>query len=139
MFSSSDEVYDVSIGWHYILLSATFNFGLGKWAKVDKNDVTLLCVKASLVDWAKFLHSPIFHYAYSLLLKENNSANNKLPLGLFALFSRSFFKRTFSVFFQTCQKSPFLIVFAFCSLVHDFPLARNTRHLFEIIFGYWVR
>ena len=38
---------------------------------------------------AKFPHSPILHYAYSLLLKENNSANNRLPLGLFALFSRS--------------------------------------------------
>ena len=44
---------------------------------------------------AKFPHSPILHYAYSPLLEENNSANNRLPLGLFALFSRSwifFFK-----------------------------------------------
>ena len=39
--------------------------------------------------WAKFPHSPILHYAYSLLLEENNSANNRLPLGLSALFSRS--------------------------------------------------
>ena len=39
--------------------------------------------------WAKFPHSPILHYAYSPLLEENNSANNRLPLGQFALFSRS--------------------------------------------------
>ena len=32
---------------------------------------------------------PHTHYAYSPLLEENNSANNRLPLGLFALFSRS--------------------------------------------------
>ena len=38
---------------------------------------------------AKFPHSPILHYAYSPLLEENNSANNRLPLGLFALFSGS--------------------------------------------------
>ena len=40
---------------------------------------------------AKFPHSPILHYAYSPLLEENTSANNRLPLGLFALFSRSLF------------------------------------------------
>ena len=45
---------------------------------------------------AKFPHSPILHYAYSLLLKENNNANNRLPLGLFALFSRSWiFSKSF--------------------------------------------
>ena len=45
---------------------------------------------------AKFPHSPILHYAYSPLLKENNSANNRLPLGLFALFSRSWiFSKSF--------------------------------------------
>ena len=45
----------------------------------------------------EFPHSPILHYAYSPLLEENNSANNRLPLGLFALFSRSwiFFKSLF--------------------------------------------
>ena len=32
--SSSDEVYDVSISWIYILLSLTDNFGVGKWAKL---------------------------------------------------------------------------------------------------------
>ena len=31
---------------------------------------------------AKFPHSPILHYSYSPLLKENSSANNRLPLGL---------------------------------------------------------
>ena len=40
-------------------------------------------------DAAKFPHSSIPHYAYSLLLEENNSENNRLPLGLSALFSRS--------------------------------------------------
>ena len=49
---------------------------------------------------ARFPYNPILHYAYSSLLKENNSANNRLPLGLYALFykilcffSKSFFKR----------------------------------------------
>ena len=46
-------------------------------------------IKAPVDRWAKFPHSPILHYAYSLLLEENNSANNRLPLGLSALFSRS--------------------------------------------------
>ena len=27
---SSDEVYDVSISWNYILLSVTYNFGVKK-------------------------------------------------------------------------------------------------------------
>ena len=31
---------------------------------------------------AKFPHSPILHYSYSPLLKENSSANNRLPLEL---------------------------------------------------------
>ena len=43
----------------------------------------------ALLPVAKFPLSPILHYAYSPLLEENNSANNRLPLGLFALFSRS--------------------------------------------------
>ena len=36
--SSSEEVYDVSISWNYILLSVTDNFGLGRWAKIERND-----------------------------------------------------------------------------------------------------
>ena len=31
---------------------------------------------------AKFPHSSILHYSYSPLLKENSSANNRLPLEL---------------------------------------------------------
>ena len=38
--------------WNYILLSVTYNFGLGKWAKIEKNVGKLLCVKTSLVDWS---------------------------------------------------------------------------------------
>ena len=45
----SDVVYDVNISWYYILLSATDNFGLGKWAKIERNDDKLLRVKTSLV------------------------------------------------------------------------------------------
>ena len=45
MFSSSDEVYDVSISRNYILLSVTYNFGLGNSAKIERNDGKLLCVK----------------------------------------------------------------------------------------------
>ena len=39
--------------------------------------------KSSKVFGAKFPHSPILHYAYSPLLEENNSANNRLPLWLY--------------------------------------------------------
>ena len=35
---------------------------------------------------AIFPYNPILYYAHSSLLKENNSANNRLPLGLSALF-----------------------------------------------------
>ena len=42
MFSSSDEVYDVSISWNYFQLSMTDNFCLGKWAKIERNDGKLL-------------------------------------------------------------------------------------------------
>ena len=50
MFSSSDEVHDVSISWNYILLSVTYNFGSGNWAKIERNDSKPLCVKTLLVD-----------------------------------------------------------------------------------------
>ena len=36
MLSSSDVVYNVTISWNYILLSVTDNFGLGKWAKMER-------------------------------------------------------------------------------------------------------
>ena len=52
--SSSDEVYDDSISLNYILLSVTNNFGLGKWAKIERNDCKQLCVKTSLVDWSVY-------------------------------------------------------------------------------------
>ena len=51
MFSSLDEVYDVSRSWNYILLSVTNDFGSGKWAKIERNDGKLLWLKASPVDW----------------------------------------------------------------------------------------
>ena len=35
----------------YILLSVTGNFGLGKWAKIERNDGKLLRFKTSPVDW----------------------------------------------------------------------------------------
>ena len=47
---SLDGLYDVSVSWNYILLSATYNSGLGKWAKIEGNDGKLLRVKTSLVD-----------------------------------------------------------------------------------------
>ena len=50
MFSSSDEVHDVNISWNYILLSVTYNFGLGKWAKIVRNDSKPLCVMTLPVD-----------------------------------------------------------------------------------------
>ena len=50
-FFSSDEMFYVSIGWNYILLNVTDNFGLGKWAKIERKDGKLLCVKTSPVDW----------------------------------------------------------------------------------------
>ena len=74
-----------------ILVSCAFAFVLS-WYKVII-PYHCACPRELL---AKFPHSPILHYAYSLLLKENNSANNRLPLGLFALFSKSWiFSKSF--------------------------------------------
>ena len=55
MFSSSDEVYDVSISWNYMLLSVTYNFGLRKWAKIERNDSKPLCLKTLLMDWGVYV------------------------------------------------------------------------------------
>ena len=54
MLSSSDEVHDVGISWNYILLNATYNFGLGKGAKIERNDSKPLRVKTLLVDWGVY-------------------------------------------------------------------------------------
>ena len=54
VFSPSDEVHDVSIGWNYFLLGVTYNSGLGKWAKIERNDSKPLCVKTLLVDWGVY-------------------------------------------------------------------------------------
>ena len=54
MLPSSDEVHNVGISWNYILLSATYNFGLGKGAKIERNDSKPLCVKTLLVDWGVY-------------------------------------------------------------------------------------
>ena len=63
---------------------------LGAYRNIDTcgKQLVLIANSKSANDAAKFPHSPILHYAYSPLLEENNSANNRLPLGLFALFSR---------------------------------------------------
>ena len=47
MFYFSDAVYGVNISWNYILLRVTNNFGLGKWAKIERNDGKVLRVKTS--------------------------------------------------------------------------------------------
>ena len=52
--SSSEKVYDVSNSWNYILLCVTYNFGLGKRVKIERNDGKLLCVKTSRVDWSLY-------------------------------------------------------------------------------------
>ena len=52
MLSSSDEVHDDRISLNYILLSVNCNFGLGKWAKIERNDGKQLCIQTSLVDWS---------------------------------------------------------------------------------------
>ena len=39
IFSSPEEVCDLSFSWNYIILSVTDNFGSGKWAKIERNDV----------------------------------------------------------------------------------------------------
>ena len=50
---------------------------------------------------ARFPYNPILYFAHSSLLKENNSANNRLPLGLSALFykRRCFYFRNWTIFF----------------------------------------
>ena len=39
--------------WHDVT-NVTYNFGLGKWAKIEGNDGKLLCVETSLVDWSVY-------------------------------------------------------------------------------------
>ena len=51
---------------------------------------------------AKFPYKPILHYAYSLL-KENNIAINRLPLGLYALFYKTSAKIMLPPQAQTAQ------------------------------------
>ena len=79
MFSSSDELYDVS--WNYIVLSVTNNFGL---AKIEETTVNYYALgrhwsigeylrkrSVSVIQYAvKFPHSPILHYAFSSWLEK---------------------------------------------------------------------
>ena len=39
--------------WHDVT-NVTYNFGLGKWAKIEGNDGKLLCVETSLVNWSVY-------------------------------------------------------------------------------------
>ena len=76
--------------------------------------ITNSCTCVSLIHFTKLLNkkiegslkglfvifNPILYYAHSSLLKENNSANNRLPLGLSALFykRRCFYFRICTMF-----------------------------------------
>ena len=52
IFSSSEEVCDVSIGWNYILLSATDNFGLGNEPKLKETRLNYFEFRHhQTVDW----------------------------------------------------------------------------------------
>ena len=55
LFSYSDKVRDISFSWNYIILSVTYNFGLGKWAEIERNGSISLCVKTLLVDWDVYM------------------------------------------------------------------------------------
>ena len=54
-------------------------------SSVPPRDTQMLCNPKKQRELAKSTW-PILYYAYSPLLEENNSANNRLPLGLSALF-----------------------------------------------------
>ena len=151
MFSSSDEAHDVSISWNYILLSVTYNFGLGKWAKIERNDSKPLCVMTLLVDWGVYVQwarwvsktirqnrmnfSDIFSWSYQVWM---------LTPPFFTNVSTSSVKRrklTKKVIFNSCLKlCNFSKLFRFwlllfhvsCFMFHDCPLAGNKRRLFEI-------
>ena len=127
-----DEVFDVSISWNYILLIVTGNFGLGEWAKIERNDGKLLrwsiekCTgvnseslkQYSKIVWASVISSlEVARYDY-------------LP----HCFSQPFQPHQFSVKIE--KKSNFQLVFEpvifsklfLFWLFHDCPLAGTMIH-----------
>ena len=69
-----------------------------------------LCVKVcghARCLWAKFSAQPHTSLCIQSFVEENNSANNRLPLGLSALFSRSwiFFKPLFKPSCEKCENN----------------------------------
>ena len=70
-----------------------------------------LCIETTV----NLPHSPILYSAYSPLIEENNSAKNRLPLGLFALFSRSWISLRANVSTQICFPPTFIFCSPICS------------------------
>ena len=129
MFSSSEEVHDVSINWNCILLSPSYNFGLGKWAKIERND-------SIHVQWAQWVSKTMRQnrMGFSYICSWSCQVGMLTPL-----FSPTFQPPQFSVEnkksnFNSCLNlCNFLKLFRFRLLLfNDCPLAGNTRCLFEI-------
>ena len=120
----SDVVYDVSISWNYILLSLTDNFGLGKWAKIERNDDKLLRVKTSLVDsrvytWEKWDSKTIrpnrMGISYKYIFSRSRQIWLLSPL-FFPNFSTTSNKRRKlkrQVIFNSCLNLLFFRIFSF--------------------------
>ena len=129
MFSSSEEVHDISINWNYILLSPSYNFGLGKWAKIERND-------SIHVQWEQCVSKTMRQnrMGFSYICSWSCQVGMLTPL-----FSPTFQPPLFSVEnkksnFKSCLNlCNFLKLFRFRLLLfNDCPLAGNTRCLFEI-------
>ena len=129
MFSSSEEVHDISINWNYILLIPSYNFGLWKWAKIERND-------SIHVQWEQCVSKTMRQnrMGFSYICSWSCQVGMLTPL-----FSPTFQPPLFSVEnkksnFKSCLNlCNFLKLFRFRLLLfNDCPLAGNTRCLFEI-------
>ena len=148
MFSSSVEVHDVSISLNCILLSVTYNFDLGKWTKIERNDSKPLRVKTLLMDWGVNTCSErtesVKRYARivwaSLISSLEVARYDCLPHRFSPTFqpplsSVEIGKKKKAIFNSCLNRCNFWKLFRFgysCFMFHDCPLAGNKRRLFEI-------
>ena len=139
MFSSSNEVYDVSISWNYFQLSMTDNFCLGKWAKIERNDSKLLPGRLKSITSEN-----------SELVNQDARIVRASPISFFEVARYDCLPHRFSHKHKNWKESDFQLVFepvfffnffsyGYILLFHNCPLAENTRHLYEIFLYYLIR
>ena len=135
-------MHDVSISWNYILLSVNYNFGLGNWDKIERNDGNLLGAKTWLVDGrVRTVSHSVKQYARIVWASRISSLKVARYDCLPHCFSLTFQPVLFSVTIK--KKGNFQLVFEPLSfelflywpvLFHDGILAGNKRRPFDIFY-----